>query len=114
MSRADISIRETGGRNSIPTDRWVIGSGTTLAIKAGEPAKMSAADAKYSAILLADADLTIATDQPMTGIAAHDSTETASASGYSDQYVPLPDIKWEVKAKSSTAVDTQSEIDALL
>ena len=53
-------------------------------------------------------------DQPMTGIAAHDSTETASASGYSDQYVPLPDIKWEVKAKSSTAVDTQSEIDALL
>jgi len=113
MSRADISFRETGGRNSIPTDRWVIGSGTTLAIKAFEPAKMSAANAKYSAILLEDADLTIATDQPMTGIAAHDSNETASASGYSDQYVPLPDVQWEIKAKSSAAVDTQSEIDLL-
>lgn len=114
MTRADISIKETGGVNSVPTDRWVVASGSTDAVKAGEPAKMSADTARYSVILLADADLTIATDQPMTGIASNDSTETSSASGYSEQYVPLPNIKWEIKAKSSANADSQSEIDALL
>ena len=113
MSRADISFKETGGRNSVPTDRWVVASGQTTLIDAGEPAKQNAT-ADENVILLVDADLTIATDQPMSGIAAADSTETASAAGYSDQYVPLPDIKWEIKAKSSTAADTQSEIDALI
>ena len=113
MSRADISVKETGGLNAPPTDRWVVASGTTDAIKAGEPAKQSSETARHSVILLADADLTIATDLPMTGIAVTDSTETASASGYSDQYVPLPGIKWEIKAVTSTLVDTQSEIDAL-
>ena len=114
MSRADISIKETGGRNSVPTDRWVVASGQTTLIDAGEPGKMSAATARNTSILLVDADLTIATDQPMTGIAAIDSTETSTASGYSDQYVPLPDIKWEIKAKTSTTADTQSEVDALI
>ena len=113
MARADISIKETGGRNSVPTDRWVVASGQTLLIKAGEPAKQNAV-ADENVILLVDADLTIATDQPMSGIAATDSTETATAAGYSDQYVPLPDIKWEIKAKSAVAADTQSEIDALI
>lgn len=113
MARADISIKETGGRNSVPTDRWVVASGTPITIKAGEPAKVNAT-ADENVILLVDADLTVATDQPMSGIAATDSTETASAAGYSDQYVPLPDIKWEIKAKSAAAADTQSEIDALI
>lgn len=113
MSRADISIKETGGRNSVPSDRWVVASGTPITIKAGEPAKQNATGDE-NVILLVDADLTIATDQPMSGIAVSDSTETASAAGYSDQYVPLPDVKWEIKAKSAAAADTQSEIDALV
>lgn len=114
MARADISIKETGGLNSVPVDRWVVAAGTPPTIKAGEPAKLSAATARNKVILLVDADLTIATDQPMSGVAADDSTETASASGYSNQYVPLPTIKFEIKAKSSAAADSQSEIDALL
>lgn len=111
--RADISILETGGRNSVPIDRWVVAAGQTLLIKAGEPAKQSATG-NENVVLLEDADLTIGTDQPMSGIAAVDSTETVSASGYSDQYVPLPDIKWEIKAKSAAAADSQSEIDGLV
>lgn len=114
MARNEITIKETGGRNSVPTDRWGVATGTNPTIKAGEPAKQSSAALRYNSILLEDADLTIATDQPMTGIAATDSTETASAAGYSDQYVPLPDIKWEIKAKSAAAADTQAEIDALI
>lgn len=113
MARADINIKETGGLNSVPTDRWVVASGATLTIKAGEPAKQKATGDE-NAILLVDADLTIGTSQPMTGIASDDSTETASASGYSNQYAPLPNVKWEIKAKSSTAANTQAEIDALI
>lgn len=97
----------------MPTDRWVVAAATPITIKAGEPTKQNAT-ADENIILQVDADLTIATDQPMAGIAATDSTETASAAGYSDVYVPLPDIKWEIKAKSAAAADTQTEIDALI
>lgn len=113
MARNDITIKETGGVNSVPTDRWVVATGTPTTVKAGEPTKQSA-DGAETVVLLADADLTIATDQPMSGVAATDSTETASASGYSDQYVPLPNVKWEIKAKSAAAADTQAEIDLLI
>lgn len=112
MSLADIGIKETGGRNSVPTDRWVVASGQTELIEAGEPAKVT--DDESEVILLVDADLTIGTDKTMSGIAAKSSTETSSASGYSDQFLPLPDVQWEVKAETSSTVDTQSEIDALI
>ena len=112
MSNADIGVKETGGRNSLPTDRWVVASGQTELIEAGEPAKVT--DDEGEVILLVDADLTIGTDKTMSGIAARSSTETSSASGYSDQFLPLPDIQWEVKALTSSTADTQSEIDALI
>lgn len=111
--RNDITIKETGGRNSVPVDRWIVSAGQTTLIDAGEPAKMYGTGAEVS-ILLVDADLTVGTDAPMTGIAAADSTETAAAAGYSDQYVPLPDIKWEIKALVAANADTQAEIDALI
>ena len=113
MARNDVQIKETGGLNSVPTDRWLVAAGTPITVKAGEPTKMSATAAE-TVILLEDADLTIATDQPMVGVAAVDSTETAAAAGYSDNYVPLPNIKWEMKGKVAAALDTQSEIDAFI
>ncbi len=113
MARNDITIKETGGLNSVPTDRWLVAAGTPITVKAGEPTKMSAT-ADENVVLLADGDLTIATDQPMTGVAAVDSSETAAAAGYVDEYVPLPGVKWEIKAKSAAAADTQAEIDALI
>ena len=116
MSRADINIKETGGRNAVPTDRWVVRGGQTTLIDAGEPAKnnVQAVGSVEEVILLVDADLTIGTDATMAGVAAIDSTETSSAAGYVDTYLPLPDIKWEIKAKSATAADTQAEIDLLI
>lgn len=111
--RADISVKETGGRNSLPTDRWLTAAGQIALIKAGEPAKQNAAGGE-AIILLEDADMTIDTDNPMAGIAAIDSSDTVAAAGYVDCYVPLPDIKWEIKAKSAAAADTQAEIDALV
>lgn len=114
MSRADISIRETGGRNSVPTDRWIVAAqASTPLIKAGEPAKQNAT-ADENVILLEDGDLTIATDQPMAGVACVDSTETASAAGTVDTYFPAADIKWEIKAKTASLANTQALINALV
>lgn len=113
MSKADISIRETGGLNYIPTDRWVVATGTTGTIEAGEPCKQNAS-ADENVVVLADEDLTIATDQPMAGMSATDSTETTSAAGYVNLYVPLPSIKWEIKADVAASADTQAEIDAFI
>src|SRR3990167_8717391 len=110
MSRADIGIKETGGRNSVPTDRWGVAAGTPPTVKAGEPAKVSSqssATLSGEVILLVDADLTIGTDQLFAGVAANDSNEVSGALGYVDLYVPLPDIKWEIKAKTATTADTQ-------
>ncbi len=116
MSRNDIQPKETGGRNSLPHDRWGVATGTNPTIKAGEPIKQNTMSTglAHQVILLVDGDLTVGTDAGFAGIASIDSTETASATGYVDAYVPLPDIKWEIKAKSSAAADTQSEIDAFL
>jgi hypothetical protein len=112
LARGDIEIKDRGGLNSVPTDRWVTAAGTPSLIKAGEPGKTPSL--QNQSILLVDADLTIGTDKPMTGVAAKDSTEVAAATGYSVQYVPLATVKWEMKAKTSTTADTQSEIDLLI
>lgn len=111
MAVNDITIVRTAGGN-VPTYRWQTEAGATD-IKAGEPVKIKAAGSPY-AIPLADADLTIGTDTAMIGIAASDSTHTASADGVIDVYVPLPGVVYEAKAKTAASVDTQAEIDALV
>lgn len=106
----DIKIVRTAGGN-VPTYRWQTDAGDT-AIEAGDPVKLKAAGSPY-VIGLADGDNTIGTDTSIVGIAASDSTHTASADGVVDVYIPLPGIVYEAKAKTSTTADTQAEIDAL-
>lgn len=115
MSRADITIKDTGGHNTVPTYKWQRDDRDTssdTACLAGEPVKQSVAGGAF-ALKLVDADLTIGTDQPMIGVAASDSTETASADGSVQVFMPLPGIVYEIKAKSAAAADTQSEIDTM-
>lgn len=115
MSRNDITIIDTGGHNCVPVLRWLVDDRTTSSanqILAGEPTKQGAAASQF-VIPCVDGDLTIGTDQPFTGIAAADSTETTSADGYVDLYVPLPGVVYEIKALSAAAANTQSEIDAM-
>lgn len=112
MARNDIRIVDAGGRNTVPVYTWVVSSGTPVTVKAGEPTKVASTSAN-SVILLEDADLTIATDQPFTGVAAKDSTESATANGTVDLYIPLPGVIYEVAAKSAAAADSASEITAL-
>ena len=110
MAKNDIKIAG-GAFNSVPTYRWQTEAAAT-AILAGEPLKIKAAGSPY-AIPIADADLTLGTDVEFLGIAASDSTQTASADGFVDVYMPLPGVIYEAKAKTAASVDTQSEINAL-
>lgn len=94
----DIQIVRTAGGN-VPTFRWQTDAGDSD-IKAGDPVKIKAAGSPY-VIGLVDGDLTIGTDTAMVGIAASDSTHTASADGVIDVYMPLPGVVY--KAKATTA-----------
>lgn len=111
MAKGDIKIVDQGGLNTVPTVRWQTEAAAT-AIYAGEPTKLKAAGSPY-VIPWADADITPGTDTIFTGIAASDSTQTASADGYIDVYMPIPFLVYEAKAKTAASVDTQSEINAL-
>ena len=94
----DIKIVRTAGGN-VPTYRWQTDAGDA-AISAGDPVKIKAAGSPY-VIGLADGDLTIGTDTAMVGIAASDSTHTASADGVVDVYIPLPGVVYEAKATTA-------------
>lgn len=108
MARGDISI--VRGR-MIPVE-WKAEAGAT-AMYAGEPVKLKAAGSPY-AIPLADGDLTIATDTAFLGVCASDSTQTASADGVVRVYMPLPELVYEAKAKTTSTVDTAAEIAAMV
>lgn len=113
MSRHDIKIVDTGGRVNVPTYSWQVALNASVpSIKAGEPVLQAGQNSQYVA-LAADGEPEISVSQPIVGIAASDSTETASADGSVEIYMPLPGIVYEIAATSSAAADTQSEIDAL-
>lgn len=86
----------------------IVASGTTASIKAGEPTKAGSAGA---VAIMVDGDGT--TSQRFTGIAKSDSSETTSAAGSVQVWLPLPGMIFAAKAKSFAAADTQAEIDAL-
>lgn len=94
----DFQLVRTAGGN-VPTIRWQTDAGDA-AIKAGDPVKIKAAGSPY-VIGLVDGDLTIGTDTAMVGVAASDSTHTASADGVVDVYLPLPGTVWRAKATTA-------------
>jgi len=97
--------------SQVPVRRYQTEANAT-AIYAGEFVKMKALGSPY-AIPLADAEPVIGTTTPVLGLAKSDSTQTASADGVVDVYVPVPGTVYEIKAKSATAADTLAEIKAL-
>lgn len=111
MAKADIVIKDTAGHNVIPTLVWQTEAAAT-AIYAGEPVKVKVAGSKY-VIPLADGDGVIGTTVGIAGIAKSDSTQTASADGTVEVYIPLPGVIYAAKAKSAAAADTAAEILAL-
>ena len=86
----------------------LVASGTTSSIARSTPTKFSSAGA---VAIMADGDGT--PSQRFSGIAKSDSTETASAAGTVDLWLPLPGYIYAAKAKTASTADTQAEIDAL-
>ena len=111
MSQSDVTIIRTAGGN-VPTYEWQTEAGEAD-IKAGEPVKLKSAGSPY-AIPCADGDNTIGTDTSLIGIAASDSSHSASEDGTVMVYVPLPGVVYEAKAKTGTNVNTEAKILAMV
>lgn len=111
MAKGDIQIVDVGGRANLTTITCNTEANAT-AIKAGEPVIYKTAGSKY-VIPMADATPVIGTTVAMVGIAASDSTHTASADGTVEVYLIDSQTVLRAKAKSSAAADTAAEIIAL-
>ena len=112
MAKNDVRIVDAGGANVTPVRTFKTeAAGTAIAV--GEPVKIGGTGNNY-VIPLATADPEIGTDR-MVGIAASASTQTASADGTVDVYIPIPGVTvMRAKAHTGTNVDTDAEILALL
>ncbi len=86
----------------------IVASGGAATINAGEPTKQGTSGA---VAIMVDGDGT--TSQQFTGIAKSVSTDTASAAGIVQVWIPFPGIVYAARAKSATAADTAAEISAL-
>lgn len=81
------------------------------AIYAGEPVKIGGTGNNF-VVPSADAEPLVAA-VTFAGIAATNSTQTATANGVVSVFLPLPGIVWGCKAKSAAAIDTAAELLAL-
>ena len=111
MAKANISIVDTGGKNVTPVIVCNTEANAT-AIYAGEPVKFKSAGSKY-VIPVADAEPLIGTTVAVVGIAASDSTQTASVDGTVEVYLVDSSTVLRAKAKTSSTADTAAEVIAL-
>ena len=111
MAKGDITIVDVGGKNVTPVIVCNTEANAT-AIYAGEPVKFKTAGSKY-VIPMADAEPIIGTTVAMVGIAASNSTQTASADGTVEVFLIDPTTVLRAKAKTSSTADTEAEVIAL-
>lgn len=111
MATNNVRIVDPAGLNALPTRVYQAEANTTV-INPGEPVMLKTIGTAVYAAALTDAKPVIGTDY-FIGIAAKTSTQTASADGEVEVYLPLPGLVYRAKAKSSTAADTEAEIKAL-
>lgn len=109
MALGDVSIISPGGSNLPSAWSFRVGSGTTEAIEAGEPVKLSG----NNVVLMATGDPEVGTDV-VVGIATSTSTETATTDGTVDVVVPTPGLVFSCKATTPGNMDTDAELEAIL
>ena len=112
MSAGNVLILDGGNVSTSPTTKYQTEAAAT-AINYGEPVKLKVAGSQY-VIPLADAEPVVGTTTAVCGIAMSNSTQTSTADGTIEVFVPLPGMIYLCAAKSSAAVDTQAEYDALV
>lgn len=105
MSKNDVTI-VSHGPGAVPTITCLVDDRTTTSdtqIFAGEPVKIYGGQGGNYATHLADGDPEIGTDI-VIGIAASDSTETASANGSVEVYLPIPGVIYRCKANTASNI----------
>jgi len=115
MAINDIKVQDVGGLASLPTTTHLVSASATI-IYPGEPVKLTAqsSGAATACVKLADGDGVIGTTTQILGIAAGQSTNTASVDGTVEVFRPIQSTIFRAKAKSSTAANTAAKITALL
>lgn len=111
MAAGDIKILKEASFGFAGTEKHQVASGTTKAIKNGEPVAKALGAAVVTA--LATSKPVVATDF-MAGIALSDSTETASAAGTVEVIKLVPGVIYLGKANDTSLIDTQAKYDALV
>ncbi len=103
------------GLNSTFEATWVVASGAVATIGSGSPTKCTAADASIvgAIVPMADGDGSV-TAMRFTGIAKTISTDTAAAAGTVDTWYPIPGLIYRGGCKTSTTMNTQAKINALM
>lgn len=110
MASGDIVFKDPAQFGSIGSKRYAVAAGAT-AILAGEP--VAKALGGSSVIAMATNKPVVATDF-LAGIAASNSTQTASAAGVVDVFPIVPNVVYLMKPNAPTSWDTQAEYDALV
>lgn len=112
MTRGDIKLRTP--IDPAFTQLWVVDSGTTTQLEAGEPSSGddAAATDPWTGEVGVMTDGQGTTSQRFTGICKSDSDETATAAGEVTTWMPLPGIIYSAKCKLTTDFDTAAEVKA--
>lgn len=113
MARNDIKLRSAVSFDSAISRN--VPSGVVKSINAGEPTKSvdAAAASPYLGTVAIMVDGDGSTAQRFTGIAKSDSSDTASAAGVVQTYLPFPGLIYKAKAKTASNANTDALIDAL-
>ena len=111
MSRGDITFKDEAAFAGQGALRFLVAAGAT-AILAGEPVSCPLG-AVQAAIPMATNNPVVGTIY-VAGIAAIDSTQTASVAGYVDCYPVTSAAVFLIAPKVAATFDTQAEYDALV
>jgi hypothetical protein len=102
-----------GATFSVPGTKsyQVAAAATPLAV--GTPLKLASAGSP-DVIALADAEPVIGTTTAYVGLAAAESTNTSTAAGEVEVFLPLPGVTYLAPAKTASNIDTQAKYDLLV
>ncbi len=110
MAANDVKVYNPNGLNQ-PASAWFRTEAAATAILVGEPVQVGGTGGNY-VIPLATAEPT--TSEPMMGIAATNSTQTATLDGVVEVVLALPGVLFEAKATTPANMDTDAELLAIL
>ena len=114
MARGDITILREGAFGNQGSRKQYVTSGTTASIKAGELVRKALGSEYVVAWGASDALKPVAGTDYLAGLAASDSTETASAAGIVYITPITPGTVYLAVPQDPTAFDTQAKYDALV